>query len=154
MKNNTYLFCCNGNQLRRRYNTYPLVDLPSVDSELEHREDAISASVNGESEVVLLEKQKAKSAVWTFFSYKLDSNGKPIDESKPVFKFCRGEVAVKGGNTTNLFSHLKHQHPKQYSELQLNKDPRQCNQIGSSSSQPTIQQAFANSQKYSRNSKR
>ena len=25
----------------------PLVDLPSVDSELEHRKDAISASVNG-----------------------------------------------------------------------------------------------------------
>ena len=34
----------------------PLVDLPSVDSELEHREDAISASVNDDSEVVLLEK--------------------------------------------------------------------------------------------------
>ena len=34
----------------------PLVDLPSVDSELEHREDVISASVNDDSEVVLLEK--------------------------------------------------------------------------------------------------
>ena len=68
--------------------------------------------------------QKAKSAVWTFFGHKHDSNKKPIDESKPIFKTCRGEVAVKGGNTTNLFSHLKHQHPKQYSELQLNKDPR------------------------------
>ena len=33
----------------------PLVDLPLVDSELEHREDSISASVNGNSEVVLLE---------------------------------------------------------------------------------------------------
>ena len=34
----------------------PLVDLPAIDSELEYREDAISASVNGESKVVLLEK--------------------------------------------------------------------------------------------------
>ena len=42
----------------------PLVDLPSVDSELEHREDAISASVNGDSEVVLLEKQKASLATY------------------------------------------------------------------------------------------
>ena len=42
----------------------PLVDLPSVDSELEHREDAISASVNGDSEVVLLEKQKVSLATY------------------------------------------------------------------------------------------
>ena len=42
----------------------PLVDLPSVDSELEHREVAISASVNGDSEVVLLEKQKASLATY------------------------------------------------------------------------------------------
>ena len=42
----------------------PLVDLPSVDSELEYREDAISASVNGDSEVVLLEKQKASLATY------------------------------------------------------------------------------------------
>ena len=42
----------------------PLVDLPSVDSELEHREDAISANVNGDSEVVLLEKQKVSLATY------------------------------------------------------------------------------------------
>ena len=42
----------------------PSVDLPSVDSELEHREDAISASVNGDSEVVLLEKQKSSLATY------------------------------------------------------------------------------------------
>ena len=42
----------------------PLVDLPSVDSELEHSEDAISASVNGDSEVALLEKQKASLATY------------------------------------------------------------------------------------------
>ena len=74
-----------------------------------------------------------------------------MDENKPVCKICHGEVAVKGGNTTNLFSHLKHKHFKQYSEL---KDPRQCHQIGRSNSQPTIQQAFANTQKYFRSSKR
>ena len=42
----------------------PLVDLPLVDSELEHRENAISYSVNGDSEVVLLEKQKASLATY------------------------------------------------------------------------------------------
>ena len=54
------LFCsvgkaCDGNQ-SRKYNT----DLPLVNSELEHEEDAITASGNGDSEV---EKQTAKSAV-------------------------------------------------------------------------------------------
>ena len=54
------LFCsvgkaCDGNQ-SRKYNT----DLPLVNSELEHGEDAITASGNGDSEV---EKQTAKSAV-------------------------------------------------------------------------------------------
>ena len=42
----------------------PLVDLPSVDSELEYGEDSISASVNGNSKVVLLEKQKASLATY------------------------------------------------------------------------------------------
>ena len=54
------LFCCVGkacdrNQ-SRKYNT----DLPLVNSELEHGEDAITTSGNGDSEV---EKQTAKSAV-------------------------------------------------------------------------------------------
>ena len=42
----------------------PLVDLPSVDGKLEYRKDTISASVNGDSEVVLLEKQKASLATY------------------------------------------------------------------------------------------
>ena len=105
----------------------------------------------------LIEKQKPKSVVWSFFGYKPNGNGKPMDESKPVCKICCGEVAVKDGNTSNLFSHLKHRHPKEYSELKLNKDPKWCyqnDQSSSSSSQPTIKQAFASAQKYPRSSKR
>ena len=54
------LFCsvgktCDGNQ-SRKCNT----DLPLINSELEHGEDAITASGNGDSEV---EKQTAKSTV-------------------------------------------------------------------------------------------
>ena len=111
-----------------------------------HEEDASTASGSGDNELVLVEKQKAKSPVWNFFGYKPNSNGKPMDENKPVCKICHREVAVKGGNTTNLFSHLKQKHFKEYSELKLYKDPRQCHQIGRSNSQPTIQQAFANTQ--------
>ena len=60
ISNRQQLFCsvgktCGVNQ-SRKYNT----DLPLVNSELEHGEDAITASGNGDSEV---EKQTAKSAV-------------------------------------------------------------------------------------------
>ena len=66
--NRQQLFCsvgkaCDGNQ-SRKYNT----DLPLVNSELEHGEDAITVSVNGDSEV---EKQTSKSTVWNLFGYNL-----------------------------------------------------------------------------------
>jgi len=75
---------------------------------------------------------------------------RPRNENKPTCKLCHVDVAVKGGNTTNLFSHLKHKHPKEYSELKL-KDPKQA--VGSNT-QPTIHQAFAHSQKHLKTSKR
>ena len=65
-------------------------------------------------------------------------------------------MAVKGGSISNLFSHLKHWHPKEYSEVKLNKDPRHCHQndqTDNSSSQPTVKQTFANAQKCSRSNK-
>ena len=40
-----------------------------------------------------------------------------MDENKPICQLCQQTIAVKGGNTSNLFSHLKNHHPKKYSEL-------------------------------------
>jgi len=120
--------------------------IPATDSE---EEESIiefissnSASV-GDNELVLVEKKKAKSAIWSVFGYKPDASGRPSNENKLTCKLCHMEVAVKGGN---LFSHLKHKHPKVYSELKL-KDPKQCKQTVSNNNQPTIQQAFVHSQK-------
>ena len=105
-------------------------DIPVTDSEEEGScvecISSNSASV-GDNKLMLVEKQKAKSAVWSVFGYKPDATGRPSNENKPTCKLCYMEVAVKGGNTTNLFSHLKHKHPKEYSELKL-KDPKQCKQ--------------------------
>jgi len=130
-------------------------DIPVTDSEEEGScvecISSNSASV-GDNKLMLVEKQKAKSAVWSVFGYKPDATGRPSNENKPTCKLCYMEVAVKGGNTTNLFSHLKHKHPKEYSELKL-KDPKQCKQAVSSNNQPTIQQAFIHSQKYLKTTK-
>ena len=57
-------------------------------------EDATSSGTNGDdgkdasssNDDKLIEKQKPKSVVWSFFGYKPNANGKPMDESKPVCK--------------------------------------------------------------------
>ena len=67
--------------------------------------------------VELVKKSKSKSVVWTLFGFKVDSKGQPIDENKLICQLCHHPIAVKGGNTSNLFSHLKNHHPKKYSEL-------------------------------------
>ena len=66
--------------------------------------------------VELVKKSKSKSVVWTLFGFKGDSKGQPIDENKLICQLCQHPIAVKGGNTSNLFFHSKN-HPKRYSEL-------------------------------------
>ena len=68
------------------------------------------AATTEEQEVELVKKTKSKSAVWTLFGFKADSRGQPIDENKPICQLYQQTIAVKGGNTNNLFSHLKHHH--------------------------------------------
>ena len=40
--------------------------------------------------------------------------GKPRSLCRPRCRVCRQEVAAKGDNTSNLYSHLKTQHPELY----------------------------------------
>jgi len=49
---------------------------------------------------------------WSVFGYKPDATGRPSNENKPTCKLCHMEVAVKGGNTTNLFFSFKAQASK------------------------------------------
>ena len=65
-------------------------------------------------EAELVKKSRSKSVVWTLFGFKADSKGQPIDENKPICQLCQHPIAVKGGNTSNLFSHLKNHHPKSW----------------------------------------
>ena len=63
---------------------------------------------------------------------------------------------MKGGNTSNLFSHLKNHHPKKYSELEAgNTKVLAHRQLGKGKQldQPKITDALSSAQKYAQNSK-
>ena len=61
----------------------------------------------------LVKKKKVTSIVWEHFRLKsiTDNKGVHHDKSNPVCLHCHKSVAAKGGNTTNLFTHLRDKHP-------------------------------------------
>ena len=66
----------------------------------------------------LVKKKNAKSIVWNYFGLKADGNGIVLKEheNRPVCRMCNKSVLCKGGNTSNLFSHLRDHHPTQFKE--------------------------------------
>ena len=76
-----------------------------------------------------------------------------MDENRSICKLCQQPIAVKGGNTSNLFSHLKTHHPKKYSDLKAGSAVTEASTL-EQSDQPTILDALSSVQKYTRGSKR
>ena len=67
----------------------------------------------GEQEPQLVEKKGTTSHVWTFFG--LEKEG--TDSDKVICRVCKKSVLARGGNTSNLVSHLKNNHPKEHSVI-------------------------------------
>jgi len=65
--------------------------------------------------VNLVKKPKATSVVWNYFRLEANENSIPkVDkEQKPLYRKSKRSVPAKGGNTSNLMSHLK----EHYSDL-------------------------------------
>lgn len=63
----------------------------------------------------LVSKPRAKSLVWMYFGLKADDKGQPLHNGQVVCRLCRKIVLAKGGNTTNLRSHLKRRHRAKFS---------------------------------------
>ena len=91
--------------------------------------------------------------MWTLFGFKADSKGQPVDENKPICQLCQHTIAVKGGNTSNLFSDLKNHHPKKYSELKAGNTELPIRGKEKQVYQPKITDALSSVQKYTQNSK-
>ncbi len=65
----------------------------------------------------LVSKPQSSAPVWEHFVFKPSERGEPINVNEPVCRLCLKTVATKRGNTTNLKSHLKHNHPTQFFNL-------------------------------------
>lgn len=61
----------------------------------------------------LVKKQNFKSVAWDYFGVKVDKDGKILTDSglSPACRICHKSVLCKGGNTSNLFTHLSDSHP-------------------------------------------
>jgi len=60
----------------------------------------------------LVKKKGGSSVVWNWFGFKISD----IDQQTIPCKLCRRVVAAKGGNTSNLFNHLKTMYVREYEE--------------------------------------
>ena len=103
-----------------------------------------------ESTSELITKPGTKSCIWRHFGMKPQQHGKPgriAEPDKPICKLCFAPVLAKYGNTTNLFSHLKNQHPKVYVEV------RQLSSAKSKAKgrQPSIEESFKQMKKLDKN---
>ena len=69
----------------------------------------------------LVLKENSTSLVWNYFGLKAGEDGKPINSEKAICRVTSGctkkPVLAKGRNTSNLLTHFKRHHPKQYAEL-------------------------------------
>lgn len=63
--------------------------------------------------------RKVKSAVWKFFGYPRDAAGLVMSDGFPICKLCQKKVSAKGGNTTNMFTHLRDYHRTTYNEIKV-----------------------------------
>jgi len=96
-----------------------------------------------------------KSATWNYFHIKSDSDGQPSNLSKPVCSKCLKPVSATHGNTSNLFTHLRHKHPLLHAQKRSHQKPSGGKAKPSrSEDQPTIEHAFTQSQNYNRKSKK
>ena len=71
----------------------------------------------------LVAKSNTKLIVWRYFGCEPGVNGQPENPDNPKCRLCfeKGvskSIYIKGGNTSNLFSHLCFHHPKEFAIVQ------------------------------------
>lgn len=69
------------------------------------------------SSITIIPKENTVSPVWTYFGLRAGDDGRTIFKETAVCRICEKSVTTKGGNTSNLFSHLRNHHSNKYAEL-------------------------------------
>ena len=67
-----------------------------------------------------LVKKNAKSMVWLYFGLMADEKGVPVlsEEHRAVCRTCTKAVMCKGGNSNDLFTHLRDAQPEHNEVIQ------------------------------------
>ena len=101
------------------------------------------SSRDSESGINLVKKKNSKSIVWDYFGLKAEDDGLVLkdNEARPVCRTCYKQIMCKGGNTSNLFSHLRDKHPALYKEA--NQGKTAATVVASSSSGAASSRAVA-----------
>ena len=76
-----------------------------------------SESGTSDSDGLVSKSRGAKSSVWIYFGFEADEEGRPKVQDAVICRLCKKTVSAKGGNTSNLLSHLKVHLPQQHLEV-------------------------------------
>ena len=76
-----------------------------------------SESGTSDSDGLVSKSRGAKSSVWIYFGFEADEEGRPKVQDAVICRLCKKSVSAKGGNTSNLLSHLKVHLPQQHLEV-------------------------------------
>ena len=107
----------------------------------------------------LKRKDRTKSSAWTHFGVKTAEDRNSIEEGIAICLYCKRSIVVCNSNTSNLFSHLRTQHPAKY-ELAMKAKKKAKGKgkatgtLPHSGIQNSINESFAQMKKYDRKSKR
>lgn len=102
----------------------------------------------------LVPRQGSTSLVWRWFGFQKDD----AVQDNVICKICRKSVPAKQSSTTNLFSHLRHNHSKEHGEYEKLQDAQQKPSTSGrpkpQSIQQTLTESFGKRVPYERKSKR
>ena len=59
-----------------------------------------------------------KTFIWKYFGFEPNKTGNPQSKDHPKCRLYQVEIAIKDGNTSNLYSHIKNEHPEKYDIVQ------------------------------------
>lgn len=101
----------------------------------------------------LVPKRNCTSGIWDFFGFTTQD----VTQVQVLCKTCRKKVATSKGNTTNLVSHLQHNHEELHAAYLQSKTPQTTPAKSGkrkADSQTTIKDSFASVAPYEKTSKR
>ena len=121
-------------------------------------ESGTSDSATSDSDGLVSKSRGTKSAVWIYFGFEADEEGRPKVQDAVICRLCEKSVSAKGGNTSNLLSHLKVHHPQRHLEVKKansksGKDKDHA-KTSKASRQPSLPNTLRSGHKYERKSRK